>query len=439
MRKLMLVLFALVISLVGYGQSVDECVGNAIHHGEWRELRCLYQLEGNKLQTSLLHPLSKFFINNFYNQPDSALHYGAILLNEHQAELGGSVGSVIYLMADNFARIGDFENASNILHQFNEALEKAGLKPYPNYISYENQYRIIADCGGFKVVKPNHDVKIPIRYHSNNRKNPVMIFVQAELNGKVYDVTYDTGAGVNGISQEFANKIGAHIFDIQGIDVTGVKSKTTKFAVVDSIKLGDIIYRNVPFQIIDFTTGHHEAEAQVKKLNLHCILGNQTMFPLEELQFDFANSNLIIPAVQSTKPDFAPNLYRSGGNQLILSIFDTKSKKIIEGNLDTGHDVSMLTSKYYNQNKSLFTGIVPNDSVRIAGVGGVKTSKTFSIKWEYEIGKTKASLDSIRVSTDTAEQYDCLFGLSSLIQHDLVIINFKDMWTKLSPIHKGAE
>lgn len=38
-------------------------------------------------------------------------------------------------MADNFSRVGDFENASNILHQYNDALEKAGLQPYPNYVS----------------------------------------------------------------------------------------------------------------------------------------------------------------------------------------------------------------------------------------------------------------------------------------------------------------
>lgn len=36
--------------------------------------------------------------------------------------------SVIYFMADNFSRVGDFENASNILHQYNDAMEKAGLQ-----------------------------------------------------------------------------------------------------------------------------------------------------------------------------------------------------------------------------------------------------------------------------------------------------------------------
>lgn len=77
-------------------------------------LRSLYLTEGSNLQNSFLYPLSTFFIYNFYNKPESALYYGAALLNEHQTELGGSVGSVIYFMADNFSRVGDCENVSNI-------------------------------------------------------------------------------------------------------------------------------------------------------------------------------------------------------------------------------------------------------------------------------------------------------------------------------------
>lgn len=92
MKKLILTLFIFAISAIGYSQSIDERIGSAVNNGKWQVLRSLYSTEGHKLQSPLLHPLSKFFINHFYNQPDSALYYGTKLLNEHQSELGGGSG-----------------------------------------------------------------------------------------------------------------------------------------------------------------------------------------------------------------------------------------------------------------------------------------------------------------------------------------------------------
>lgn len=435
MKKVMFVLIALTLSIVGYSQSIDERISNTINKSEWQELRSLYSAEGGQLQSPLLHPLSKFFINHFYNQPDSALYYGAKLLSEHQPELGSSVGGIIYLMADDFAKVGDYENASNLLHQFNEALKAAGVAPAPTFVAFENQNRIIAQRGGFSVARLEHDVTIPLVYH-HTRRDPGMIFVRTKLNNVECNATYDTGAGVNVLSQELADRLGVCVHDFAGVEIVGVHSDSSKFAIVDSLCLGDIVYRNVPFQIVDFATGHHAADSALEQLNLQCVIGVQTMLPLEEIQFDFKNGNLIVPAKQTQKPNAAPTIYLSGENALILSIHDKRSGAMIDALLDTGASVTQLTSKYYHQNKELFLGITPSDSIRMAGIGGIKVAKTISTQWDYRINDTDCSEDSVVINTDldvdAVSQYDCLFGLSSLTQHDLVTINFKDMCMKLS-------
>lgn len=435
MKKLIVVFLALATFITGYSQSIDERIGNTINKGEWQNLRNLYLTEGGKLQSPFLHPLSKFFIHHFYNQPDSALHYGTKLLNEHQSKLGGSVGNVIYLLSDDFARIGDFENASNILHQFNEALKVAGMASVPLFVASENQYRAIAQRGGFSVIRPKGDVTVPIKYH-NNRRNPGMLFVKVALNNTECNATYDTGAGANIISPELVAKLGVHIHDFEGVDIDGVRTGSSKFVLVDSLLLGDIVYKNIPFQVVDFTTGHHAADSVMNQLNLQCVIGTQTMLPLEEIQLDFKNGNLIIPAKQTQKPDFAPTMYLSGENVFIMSVYDKKTNEVIDAMIDTGASITQLTSKYYNRNKSLFLGITPTDSIRMAGIGGVKVSKVISAPWEYRIGDANFLKDSVTINTDAdtdiVSQNDCLFGLPSLTQHDLIIFNFKDMWAKFS-------
>lgn len=430
MKKLRLTLFLFTISAIGYSQCIDERIGNAVNNGKWQVLRNLYSTQEDKLQSPLLHPLSNFFINHFYNRPDSALYYGTKLLNEHQSELGGAVGNIIYLMAGDFARVGDFENASDILHQFNEALKTAGMEPVPLFVAFENQNRIIAQNGGFSVIRPEHDVKVSLKYH-HNRREPGMIFVETKLNNMECNATYDTGAGANMLSRELADKLGVYIHDFKGIDIAGVHTDSSKFAIVDSLRLGEIVYRNVPFQVVDFTTGDHAADSVMNQLNLQCVIGTQTMLPLEEIHFDFKNGSLIIPAKQTQKPNVAPNIYFSGGNVFIMSIYDKKTNEVIDAMLDTGASITQLTSKYYNRNKSLFMGITPNDSIRMAGIGGIKIAKTISTQWEYRINDTDYSEDSVMINTDldadVISQYDCLFGLPSLTKHDLVIINFKNM------------
>ena len=78
-----------------FAQSVDEQIGNAMNNQSWHQLRNLYEKEGEKIQTPFLNPLSKFFIAHFFNQPDTALFYGNVLLEKHQVEIGQSIHSVM--------------------------------------------------------------------------------------------------------------------------------------------------------------------------------------------------------------------------------------------------------------------------------------------------------------------------------------------------------
>ena len=104
--KLVCILQTFTFALHTPAQTIDEQIRNAINNSSWLELRNLDEKEGDKIQTPVLQPLSRFFIAHFFNKPDSALLYGNILLEKHQAELSGSIANILYYMSDDAACLG---------------------------------------------------------------------------------------------------------------------------------------------------------------------------------------------------------------------------------------------------------------------------------------------------------------------------------------------
>ena len=193
-RRISMAIVAILFATVSLGQvkSIDEKIGEAMNSSDWSELRSLYISEGKNLQTPFLHPLSEFFISQFYNQPDSAIKYGKEILEKYQSELSSSVPSIIFLMADDYATLGQYDKAAALLHSLNEAYRKGGQPVNPVFEGYEDIYSKLSEYGLFTVNKPNHDVHVPLFTHTGDRKKPEMIFVKANINGKEVKCNYDT-------------------------------------------------------------------------------------------------------------------------------------------------------------------------------------------------------------------------------------------------------
>lgn len=434
-RAILTLISALSLSSV-FGQSADELIGNAINQQHWRELRNLYSQKGEEVSNPMLRTLSQFLINHFYNRPDSAIYYGAELLNKHSASLGSSVGSTIAFMAYNFEKVNDLENAQGILKQYNEALKAAGLPTDPIILAYEKQYRALDGKGGFSVTRPQKDINIPISFLDTKEK-PGLVFVNTQINGQTYRTIYDTGAGENAISKEVAEKLGLKIYSFEGPVVAGAGGlQATAFTIVDSLQLGEITYKNVPFQVIDFRTENKEADIKMKEIGFNCILGVQSMLPLGEIQFDFEKKVMTIPEQLSKSPNSAPNIFFTQSKTIGINVWDKRTGQTLYGLLDTGGSISTLTFKYYNEHPTQFEGVTPTDSVRIAGVGGTQTLKTISTLWEYSLDNKQFIKEPIIVNaTDNGKEesgLDLLFGLPSLTRHNKVTINFKDMWIQFS-------
>ena len=428
-------LMALLFASVSFGQtkSVDERIGDAMNGSDWMELRRLYLSEGKNLQTPFLHPLSKFFINQFYNKPDSTIQYGQEILEKYQDELSSSLPSIFYFMAEDYATLGHYDKASALLHSLNEACRQAGQPVNPIFEGYEDVYSKLSCFGPFTVSKPNHDVAVPLSVHKNDSHSPEMLYVKANLNGKSMKCTYDTGAGINIMTSEFAQRIGVQVIPTKSVEMLGMSHAGSKgLVVLDSLALGEVVYHNVPFVVVDIKTDNALANKKFQELDYSCVLGSQMMFPLSEICLDFARMRLVVPVSCAPSPDYAPNFYRSAQHGLHLLLTDGLSGKRIEALVDTGASGSLLTYRYYKRNERIFEGKSVSDSLRSAGVGGVLVVRTLPVSWSYAVSGKRYRVPRIPVvaTPDQDVNYDCLMGLPSLMSHKRLVMNFQDMWMR---------
>lgn len=97
---------------------------------------------------------------------------------------------------------------------------------------------------------------------------------------------------------------------------------------------------------------------------------------------------------------------------------------------------ALSLSSVFGQSADELIGVIPTDSVRIAGVSGTQILKTISTLWEYSLDNKQFIKEPIIVyATDNGKEesgLDLLFGLPSLTRHNKVTINFKDMWIQFS-------
>ncbi len=422
----------------GQGNSIDERIGMAMNNSDWSELRELYSKDGYNLQTPYMHTLSKFFISQFYNQPDSAIAHGNVIMDKYQKELSASIPAIAFFMAEDYSRLGNNEMAFKIMHNLNEAYRKSGVEPNPNFVGFEDIYRIYSEQPAFFVTKPQYDTSAALslyKYNDSKGKTHNMLYISSLFNGKDMKAIFDTGAGINMMTKEVAEKIGARIVSIKGLQFNGFGMGTSgEIAFVDSVKIGDATFHNVPFFIDDFKTGNEKADKKISDINFNCIIGNQMMMLLGEICFDFNRMQLVIPSVVSAKPAFAPNFFYSQDHLIIMTITDGLSGNAVKANLDTGSSNTVLTCSYYLNHKDLFTGKVASDSINVAGLGGAHTNiKVIPTDWSYGIAGKAYKCYSIYVETSQVQDknsYDCLFGLQTMTCHNKMRLNFKDMWIR---------
>lgn len=429
MRKILLILSVVISCFAVYSQSNDAKIAEAMNCSDWFALDSLYKASPKDSISDFLEVYSRSMIGNRFNRPDISIPAFEELLENHSQNLSlNQLISTAVMCAIDMSRVGDNAKAASVLTSVHERFLKDGnVKAAKILEKYIKQYSSLAEydaykinCNGDSCLVPFHTV--PIGKPEDNGVH--MHLEKSFINGIPADITFDTGAGVNIISESFVEKYDLIPIDIE-TKVSGARSHNGTFAIAKELKIGNITVCDVPFYVMDITANNAEANQYMQRINI--ILGSDLMLQLKYLTIDFENRQIIVPAKAPIKTEITPNLCFSSGMNLLAkgTILDTE----LLMNIDTGDSgYGSIGKNFYKKNKKFINSKGTPETFRKAGIGGIEKSKGYKVSdMPLYLGGNSVTLPSLNVMKNTdCFGYECNLGLKSLMLYKTVRFNLVD-------------
>lgn len=446
MKKL-IVGFLLLISQFTPAQNTGERIGTLINEKQWFDLQRELQVTPPDSLSPMLQTLATAMVKHYFNQPEAACQSIFFLLEHHQQEIGADNAlNMAYLLGVNLARQGMYKEAAELVQSLARQLEAQQADSSP-FQKIADAYIMYANVGNIcRPLHPAGEYIIPFFMDSKlHGEGGGFITMDGHLNQTPKRLIFDTGAGMNIISSKDANECKLHKLDFF-IDMSGTGIQQGQVAIADTLQIGGTMWQNVPFLIVDITTGHAEADKIMAK-GLAPVIGLPVMLQMKEMQLDFINHTLTIPANLTPNPLIYPNLIRKDDEGLRVEVHNEQGESLFF-HLDTGSSISILNPRWYNNHKESVQSAGIQDSLRIGGVGGVIQQQSYLMKGlAFQIGKGQTLLDSIQVGTGidlhtgqpvisssfTSPEEDGVIGVDVLEKFARITVNLQDMYIEAVP------
>lgn len=416
-------------------QAADERVAELMNNEDWHSLRDFCDKHGGEVASPVLDATARFLTDYFSNRMDSAVWSGADLLNNYQSELGSSLHAVTTCYAAVLDNVGQPGMAADVMGQYADALVAAGCAEGDEYATaayFRDYYSFCAELGGeMKFERPAEDAVVPFKGNGT-------IYLSGNIDGTATDLLFDTGAGVNVITEAQATRFDLRHTGIKGATVQGYGREETAIAFADSVRIGCMVFRDVPFHIVPVNTGHPKADSAL--VEMPPVVGIPFIRRMQEVRLDFADSTLTVPARLTPMPFEQGNVCLSTAGGLELRI--TSRGRLVDLTFDTGAAFATLNANYYTANRDYVDSVGIADSLRTAGVGGWRMSRTMVLPhFEYQVGGRTFMSDSVPVEIDHADPWlaQGLFGVKECAAAGEVTINLKEMFIDFTPLGQAVE
>lgn len=431
MRKLLLTVIVMISSVAGSARSCDERIAAAMNAGDWFALDSIYAAAPKDSIMPFLEVFSRCLIGNRLNRPDVSVPAFDQLFKEHSASLGlENLLSSTVMFATDLSRVGYDRQAADLTKAILDAtrqhldsawtasLEQAASK-YAALTAYKPYGVAFAESVGripFKIIPVGEEKHGSVLMHLEN----------STINGHSADITFDTGAGVNMISDSLARR-----FDLVPIDgyvtVAGVGERKGRYAIAREVRIGNIVVSDVPFVIMDFKTGNAKADQYTDCFSI--IVGSELMLRLKDLTLDFVNKEITVPSVAPEKSNEAPNM--CFGNGMTLNCRGSVFGNPLMMNIDTGDaSYGTLGVAFFNANKDFILANAEADTIRRGGLGGVVESLCYRVgKMPVNMGGHTVGIPGLAVDTrqsSAAMDFECNIGIKTLMMFDKVRFNLVD-------------
>lgn len=400
---------------------------------EWFALDSVYQETPRDSISEFLDEYTRGLIAHHFFRTRTAIEALSNVLTNYPEKLSQSERLTLALMlSSDLSGQGKNKQAGNILEQILKAerthLSRAWISALTGYAG---QYKELSGCNPYEIRVEGEQGCVPFRIvevGNPEKKNVLMQLAESTINGVVAPITFDTGAGVNVISEEYARKMKLKPLKAHAT-LTGIGRQGARYAIADEVRLGNITIKNVPFYIADLRTDNEEANKYVECFSI--IVGSELMIRLKDLTIDFTTNQIsVAESHQAGVDDVRPNMCLSRSMNLLANGMVNSEKMRIK--VDTGDaSYGYLSGSYFGENREYVLSHSTPDTVRTAGIGGVRISECFQMPdVRLKLGGETVIVPEITVYKDSAPiesgDYECNLGLRSLMLVERVRLNFVD-------------
>ena len=436
MRKVLFIIVSLLnITILLHAQHADEKIGNLIGQSKWFELQREYIINKDSL-SPFIHDFASSLLSYYFNEPDAPEKLGE-MMNKHGQMLDyNSQLSYGYFIHSSYARMGQNKVAAAVLSDIMRQLEgHLDENMQLEYTDMLKSYQVLANEGEIlQVQRPNKDVIIPITVDNVGKYEQKAIHLNAQINGNTQQFQLDTGARHSVVSPEMATKCNMRIIR-DSIRVGGLKTGYGQLAIADTFSIGEITLHKVPFLVLNMKTNNAAADSFMTSLK--SLIGADLLVRLEEVNINFDSLQIKIPQKATPNPLGHSNLRFN--NEHLWTIEVTNGTENLSMHLDCGAAGSSLTGKYFKEHQNRIEQTGKQDTVRIAGFGGVMKKDIYKIpNFCISVDSLKACIPEIFVYTDddipsVVVNEDGWFGMDLFYSYGSVLINLKDMYVKTTP------
>lgn len=431
MQKQLLSVIILVSALVGSAQTYDERIATAMNTGDWFALDSIYGSAPKDSIMPFLEMFSRCLIGNRLNRPDVSVPAFDQLFKEHSASLGlENLLSSTVMFATDLGRIGynqqAYDLAKTILDATREQLDSTWTSSLEQITS---KYAALAAYKPYGIKYAESIGRIPFKIVPVGEEKNGSVLMHLEnstINGDIADITFDTGAGVNTISDSLARHF--NLIPVDGfVTAAGIGQRTGQYAIAKEVKIGNITVTDVPFVIIDFKTGNNKADRFTHHFSI--ILGSELMLQLKDVTLDFTNNEITVPSIAPERSNTTPNM--CFGEGMTLNCRGSVLNNPILMNIDTGDaGFGSLGVLFFNANKDFILAHAEADTIRRGGLGGVVESLCYCVNnMPVSLGGHTIGIQGLVVDTSessAAMDFNCNLGIKTLMQFDKIRFNLVD-------------
>jgi predicted aspartyl protease len=300
------------------------------------------------------------------------------------------------------------------------------IEDFPNHISlakmseemHNNHYP------NPEIIRPNKDTEIPVTI--KNVAKGTNIFVPVTVKGKTYPFIFDTGAGSSFVSERFANEIGIRIIR-DSVPIKGVETCIGKLGTIDSLMVGDIIFKN-PIILVANNTPEVDSIFQVE-----AVLGLDFIKRAGETQIFPQEGKIVFPQHQSSLPPTGRNLLLEDGQSYIKALSGNERLRF---HFDTGNVTGCLLKPYYFKHKEKIDATYTKETARHGGFCGYQTVEEYTLPHiPLKVGAVEFDFTDIKVAIDSVltieKTEDGSLGMDFIKKFKVITINYDKMFVEV--------